>query len=60
MPMYYVNKVPQANGDHELHQLGCAFMPSQQSALCLGTFSSCHEAVRRHVSGSAIQAEVMG
>lgn len=46
MPMYYVNKVVQSNGDHEVHELGCSYMPSQQNQLYLGSFSNCHDAVR--------------
>lgn len=27
MARYYVNNNAQANGDHEVHELGCTFMP---------------------------------
>ena len=44
MTRYYVNKNAQPNGDHEVHREGCAWMPSNR--IDLGTFNSCHEAVR--------------
>jgi len=46
MPQYYVNKNAQSNGDHEVHQSGCSYMPDPQNKLYLGVFSNCHEAVR--------------
>ena len=46
MPNYYVNRQAQANGDHEVHKDGCAYMPNQDNRLYLGNFSTCQEAVR--------------
>lgn len=46
MPRYYVNKNAQSNGDHEVHKSGCTWMPEEQNSLFLGTFTSCHGAVR--------------
>lgn len=37
MPKYYVNVIPQKNGDHEVHQLGCSSMPNTR--IDLGVFS---------------------
>jgi hypothetical protein len=45
MDLYYVNKNPQDNGDHEVHKSGCDFMPLPENQLYLGVFSNCHEAV---------------
>lgn len=45
MHSYYVNKQPQANGDHEVHKEGCNYMLSNFNRIYLGIFSSCHEAV---------------
>jgi hypothetical protein len=45
MKKYYVNKNAQANGDHEVHEEGCIYMPSADNRLYLGMFSSCREAV---------------
>lgn len=53
MHRYYVNKNAQDNGDHEVHQQGCDFLPQPENRIYLGTFSSCHEAVvaaRQHYS----------
>jgi hypothetical protein len=47
MGYYYVNKNAQRNGDHEVHKLGCAYMPAANNCLPLGYFSSCHGAVRK-------------
>lgn len=46
MTRYYVNKNRQANGDHEVHKSGCDDMPNEGNRLYLGTFDSCHGAVR--------------
>ena len=45
MTSYYVNKVVQENGDHEIHQSECSYMPAAGNRLYLGEFSSCHGAV---------------
>ena len=46
MARYYVNRNPQANGDHEVHKAGCYYWPSKENLLYLGEFSNCHDAVR--------------
>ncbi len=46
MARYYVNKNRQSNGDHEVHRLGCSFMPAEANREYLGDFSSCTDAVR--------------
>lgn len=43
---YYVNKNVQANGDHEVHESGCLYMPDDENRIYLGDFSNCHAAVR--------------
>ena len=45
MASYYVNKLAQNNGDHEVHESECSYMPSVGNKLYLGEFSSCHGAV---------------
>jgi hypothetical protein len=45
MARYYVNKNAQSNGDHEVHKLGCSFMPADENRMYLGDFSSCSSAV---------------
>lgn len=41
---YYVNRVPQANGDHEVHRQSCTFLPSNRQDL--GMHSGCRSAVQ--------------
>ncbi|KOS04809.1 hypothetical protein AM493_01185 [Flavobacterium akiainvivens] len=43
MKTYYVNNNSQPNGDHEVHESGCSFMPSDKKNL--GQHPSCKEAV---------------
>ena len=43
---YYVNKNAQDNGDHEVHEEGCKWMPEKENRLYLGDFSNCHDAVK--------------
>lgn len=46
MALYYVNKNAQWNGDHEVHELGCSFMPYDENRKYLGNFFNCRDAVR--------------
>jgi hypothetical protein len=45
MKSYYVNKRAQTNGDHEVHEEGCRYMPGAADKSYLGEFSSCKGAV---------------
>ena len=45
MAKYYVNKNAQANGDHEVHESGCSWMPDSENRQYLGEFATCHSAV---------------
>lgn len=45
MADYWVNNRAQANGDHEVHRQGCAWMPSDKTYL--GDFASCQPAVAK-------------
>ncbi len=47
MADYYVNKNAQDNGDHEVHESGCGWMPNPENRQYIGDFSSCHGAVRK-------------
>lgn len=44
---YYKNKNAQANGDHEVHEEGCLWMPSEENRLYLGLFEDCRDAVKK-------------
>ena len=46
MTTYYVNKNEQANGDHEVHNFTCAYLPATSNSIYLGDFSNCSDAVR--------------
>lgn len=47
MPLFVINKNPQTNGDHEVHNktIGCSYMPSSGNQIELGQHASCREAV---------------
>ena len=45
MKKYYVNKNAQSNGDHEVHDESCTYLPSSDNRKYLGEFSSCKAAV---------------
>ena len=47
MPGYYINTIPQANGDNEVHRAGCLFMPRAALSHYLGEFSRCADAVEQ-------------
>lgn len=42
---YYVNKNAQANGDHEVHEQTCSFVPDEPNRVFLGDHQSCSPAV---------------
>lgn len=46
MARYYVTKKAQPNGDHEVHELACSFIPTAENRTYLGDFSDCRGAVR--------------
>lgn len=46
MKKYYVNKNAQSNGDHEVHDEDCRYLPISENRKYLGEFSSCKEAVK--------------
>lgn len=45
MKKYYVNKNAQSNGDHEVHQESCRYLPLLANRQYLGEFSTCESAV---------------
>ncbi|MDD3629305.1 MAG: hypothetical protein PHN81_05995 [Actinomycetota bacterium] len=47
MPFYFVNKHAQDNGDHEVHESNCLWLPEEKNRQGLGYFSNCHEAVKK-------------
>jgi hypothetical protein len=42
---YYVNKRAQSNGDHEVHEETCRYLPIIENRMYLGNFSNCRDAV---------------
>jgi hypothetical protein len=42
---YYVNKIAQFTGEHEVHKEDCIWLPEPDNRIHLGLFSSCHGAV---------------
>lgn len=47
MKKYYVNNNVQNNGDHEVHDEGCYWLPLPKNRSYLGEFSNCKDAVNR-------------
>jgi hypothetical protein len=45
MKKYYVNKHAQSNGDHEVHNEDCSFLPHAENRMYLGIFYACASAV---------------
>lgn len=45
MPNFYLNSNAQWNGDHEVHQDPCAYMPAPQNQIPLGFHMHCAGAV---------------
>ena len=45
MARYYVNKNEQSNGDHEVHEDICRWMPEPANRLFVGDHTSCVPAV---------------
>ncbi len=46
MATYYVNKIAQPTGEHEVHTSTCSYLPDQENRMYLGVFSNCHDALR--------------
>ncbi|MDQ0592136.1 hypothetical protein QFZ37_000505 [Chryseobacterium ginsenosidimutans] len=42
---YYMNKNQQSNGDYEVHENSCRFLPFFENRIYLGSFYSCQGAV---------------
>jgi len=45
MKAYYVNNNEQSNGDHEVHESGCSYMPKPENRTFLGSFINCKYAI---------------
>lgn len=53
MAKYYVHTKPDAQGNHEVHESSCAWLPAAENRIYLGEFSNCRDAVsaaRTHFS----------
>lgn len=44
---FYVNKNAQANGDHEVHEYGCSYLPLEHNRIYLGLHNNCKTAVTK-------------
>lgn len=47
MKSYYVNTNAQSNGDHEVHDETCSFLPNSSNREYLGEYSTCSPAVQK-------------
>lgn len=43
---YYVNRIEQKNGDHEVHNENCQYLPKPLNRVYLGEFANCQDAIR--------------
>lgn len=43
---YYVNKNAQPTGEHEVHTLGCKYLPSDGNRIYFGVFTNSKDAIR--------------
>jgi hypothetical protein len=44
---YCLNKNAQTNGVHEVHRLGCRFLPKSEHRINLGLFNNVQEAIMK-------------
>lgn len=44
--VYYVNRIAQPTGEHEVHQAGCGYLPSEENRIYLGFFTNSGDAIR--------------
>lgn len=47
---YYVNKIAQNTGEHEVHTEDCSYLPSFNNREYLGDYSNCQSAVNRAIA----------
>ena len=45
MPLFFVERRSQPNGDHEVHESSCLAFPAAHDVECLGAFGDCSEAL---------------
>ena len=45
MLRYYLNENAQSNGDHEVHNERCSYLPKRENRIYLGSHNNCHSAV---------------
>ena len=43
---FYVNKIAQPNGDHEVHRATCSWLPNVENRIYVGDFATSQAAVR--------------
>ena len=46
MAQYILNRNPQPTGEHEVHKVGCTFMPKPENRIPLGEHLNCYGAVQ--------------
>ncbi len=50
MDLYYASKHQKNNGRHEVHVLGCPWLPEEEHRTYLGMFTDCMMRCARHRS----------
>lgn len=46
MANYYVNKNTDTQGDHEVHEQACPWLPEEKNRIYLGNYENCKDAVK--------------
>ena len=44
---YYVNRVAQPTGEHEVHNSNYKYLPEGKNRIYLGSFTNCNEVVKK-------------
>lgn len=59
MPQYCINRNQQSNGDHEVHQNPCVYLPAPENQIDLGYHANCFAAVA-HAKAQWPQSRING
>lgn len=56
--VYYVNKIAQSSGEHEVHASSCRYLPSVENRIFWGYFANGKEAVREAKNTTVMLTDV--
>ena len=52
MQHYYFNQNTDAQGNHQVHAVGCSFLPNIENQTYIGYEPDCHAAIRRAIANT--------